>query len=118
MSNTMLDIDHVIEVVGKQRFTDALRLTNWEYNNIFLPSLTPNETLRLHAGRHGEIAVYLVDTEIPWDDAIFTISEFIIDCECGERFTSRLLSLAQEKHDNHAGRVPVSHIHTAQLLEG
>jgi hypothetical protein len=118
MSNTTLDINHVIEVVGEQRFIDALQLPDDEFHSVFLRSLTPNETARLNAGPHGRIAVYLVDTEIPWDDAIFTISEFIIDCECGERFTSRLLSLAQEKHDNHSGRVAVSHVHTAQLLEG
>jgi hypothetical protein len=62
---------------------------------------------------HDTKSVYLVNDElcgIP--DSLWQVT-----CRCGFTATHVLLSKAQHAHDEHAGTV-VSHVHTAEMLEG
>lgn len=107
-TTTPLSLDHVLDVIGKDRFVAQFHMPIEEWD------ITPYESARLKAGPHGALGVYLVDS----DYMGIEFSEFTVECECGEKFTARLLSQAQALHDAHTGYVAPSHTHTAQLLEG
>lgn len=101
------DIDHVIAVIGKERFAANLGkpVTDW--------GLTDDECARIKRGPHGEKRVYILDSE--WYGQSF--SDWVVECECGLEFPNRLLSRALDAHDRHAGVAAVSHVHTRELLE-
>lgn len=101
------DIDHVVRVIGKERFAACLSLPVADWG------LTPDEIAAIRRGPHGKRAVYPVDGEYMG----FETSEWVVACECGITFTHMLLSNAQREHDDHAGTA-VSHIHTADMLDG
>lgn len=108
---TMPDLDHVIAVLGLERFSayvgpamQGVPVSEW--------GLTDREIARIAAGPHGQIGVYLLDN----DYYGFAVQEWTVECECGATFSDRLLSNAMRGHDDHAGH-HVSHIHTADLLD-
>lgn len=107
-TSTPLDLDHVLAVIGKDRFIAQFHLPVEEWD------ITPYESARLKAGPHGSLAVYFVDT----DYMGIEFTEVVVECECGEQFADRLLSQAQRKHDDHSGYVAASHVHTAEILAG
>lgn len=107
-THTPLSLDRVLDVIGKDRFVAQFHLPVDQWD------LTPVEIARLATTAHKALGVYLVDS----DYMGIEFSEFIVECECGEKFTARLLSQAQAQHDAHSGYVAESHVHTAQLLEG
>lgn len=107
-TNTPLDLDHVLTVIGKDRFVAQFHLPVEEWD------ITPYESARLKAGPHGSLGVYFVDS----DYMGIQLTDVVVQCECGEQFADRLLSQAQAKHDAHSGYVAASHVHTAQVLEG
>lgn len=107
-TTTPLSLDHVLDVIGKDRFVENFHLPISEWG------LTEHECARLKAGPHGQIGVYLVDSEYMG----MPFSEIIVQCECGAQFADRLLSGAQRQHDEHTGYVAQSHVHTADILEG
>ena len=107
-TTTPLSLDHVLDVIGKDRFVAQFHMPIEEWD------ITPYESARLKVGPHGAIGVYLVDSTYMG----FDMSEFIVECECGDKFAARLLSQAQAQHDAHSGYVAASRVHTAELLEG
>lgn len=102
-----IDPDHVVNVLGRDRFTRCLALPVSEWG------LTTDEIERLKRGPHGQKSVYILDTEYMG----FTVSLWQIECECGHKITDRLVSHALRAHDTHAGIAATSHIHTAEMLE-
>lgn len=63
---------------------------------------------------HTMIGVYLVnDTVCNIPDSIWQAR-----CTCGHTETDVLLSRAQRRLETHAGIAAVSHVHTAEILEG
>jgi hypothetical protein len=106
------DLDHVILVLGIQRFAgyvgpamQGVPVSEW--------GLTEHEIARIAAGPHGSVGVYLVDSQY----AGFDTSEWVVFCECGHTSGHRLLSQAQAAHDDHANVVRAPRIHTADMLE-
>lgn len=107
-THTPPTLDHVLAVIGKDRFVRQFDLPFDQWD------LTPREMLRIKVGSHGEMGVYLVDSEY----AGITLTDVTVECECGELFSDRLLSRAQAQYDAHIGRAAVSHTHTAEILAG
>lgn len=106
-TETPLDLDHVLTVIGKDRFMQHFHkpIADW--------GLTDNEIARLRVGPHGEIATYLVTRDL-WG---FDESVMVVECECGEKFEDRLLSSAMTAHDDHAGKAKHNWAITADMLE-
>lgn len=100
------DPAHVMSVMGVERFIACFDkpVADW--------GLTPDECAAILRGPHGQKAVYILDT----DYYGFTVQDWIVECQCGESFTNRLLSRSLAAYDAHAGTA-VSHVHTADMLE-
>jgi hypothetical protein len=105
-STTPPDLDHVLNVIGQDRFIANFGSPVSEWG------LTEEECERIKHGSHGQRAVYLLDKEV-WG---FRSAEWHVECECGVSFSDRLLSVALKGHDDHTGNT-ISHTMTAQLLE-
>ena len=106
-TETPLDVEHVIAVIGHERLLSLFHLPVSEWG------LTDREITRIKAGPHGYIAVYLVNDEFMG----FPLDEMTVECECGDKFAARLLSHAMREYDTHAGNAPISHTITAEMLE-
>ena len=108
-SQTALDLDHVLHVIGYARFAAQLNLpvTEWD--------LTADDIERLRLGPHHARFTTTIDTET-WG---FAETLWAVTCDCGLTFSDRLLSAAMRDHDDHAhhAHIVVRPIHTAEMLE-
>ena len=102
----MIDIDHVANVIGKQRLLAVFHLPVTEWG------LTADEIAAIAAGPH-QTHDYTVSNQPFMGDPV---GAWVVTCDCGWRAEHILLSKAQSQHDTHAGTV-VSHTITAQMLE-
>lgn len=106
-TETPLDLDHVLAVVGYARFSSFV--TGTPITDI---GLTPDEIDRLHKGPHHARTITLEDV----DDYL---SMWRITCECGNVYTDIRLSVAHREHDDHAhvAHVNVRPVMRAEMLE-
>lgn len=106
-TETPLNAEHALTVLGEQRFTALLTGTP--------PAelgLTPDEIDRLNRGPHHARAI----THEEVDDYL---SMWRITCECGNVYTDIRLSVAHREHDDHAhvAHVNVRPVMRAEMLE-
>lgn len=106
-TQTPINPDHIIDVIGIERFIANFDKPPAEWG------LTPDECAAILRGPHGQKALYFLDSEYMGLD----ISEWVVDCQCGKQFTDRLVSVALRAYETHAEIAPTSHIHTAEMLE-
>lgn len=107
-SHTPPPLDHVIAVIGHDRFTANFHKPIEEWD------LTADECDRIAKGPHHAHSITLVETEsFGFADAYWQVR-----CECGNTYTGRLYSDAIRVHEDHAHIAPISHVHTREILEG
>lgn len=109
-TSTPLDIDHVIAVIGRQRFIDNFHLPMEEWG------LTDREMARLAHPEidHAVVRWYSHTVELFEGHPV----EFIVaECSCGQSVEGVTYREVYSQHDRHTGWQAV-HVHTADMLEG